>query len=165
MDEIVTRAETYISKYRHRTFKFEAATKSMVSLAGHAVATLSEQLRQSNMDAKILCNTKTGHTAHMISKYRPNVPIVAMTPNLKVARQLCLVWGVRALYSESLKGDSEEEQVLLAVNKAWEKGYMKDTDKVITVSPSNVVPQLGTIVGIYSVGDILPRAAPEPVDE
>src|SRR5271157_2169068 len=162
MDEIVTRAETYIAKYRQRTSKHLYALKSMVEAAGHAVATLSEELRHSNMDAKILCNTKTGHTARMISKYRPNVPILAMTPDLKVARQLCLVWGVRALFNESLKGNSEEEQVLLAVNKAWEKGYMKDTDKVITVSPSNIVPQLGTIVGIYSVGDILPRPAPNP---
>lgn len=30
----------------------------------------------------------------MVAKYRPKAPIIAATPNLEVARQLCLVWGV-----------------------------------------------------------------------
>jgi pyruvate kinase len=30
----------------------------------------------------------------MVSRYRPEVPILAMTPSEKVVRQLALVWGV-----------------------------------------------------------------------
>lgn len=165
MDEIVTRAENYLAEYRHRVPKYEKGSKPMIEAAGHAVSMLSEELRHSNMDPKILCLTKMGLTARMISKYRPNVPILAATANLKTARQLCIVWGVRPLFYETLAGKSEEEQVLLAVNKARDIGYMKETDKVITVSPSTMVPTLGTIIGIYSVGDILPRSAEMPEGE
>ncbi len=42
----------------------------------------------------ILTSTESGSTARMVSKYRPNAPIVAATPNPRVAAKLALVWGV-----------------------------------------------------------------------
>ncbi len=42
----------------------------------------------------IVAATESGHTARMISKYRPHADIVAVTPHEYVARQLQLVWGV-----------------------------------------------------------------------
>ena len=38
--------------------------------------------------------TESGHTARMVSKYRPKAPIVAVTNHEKVRNQLSLVWGV-----------------------------------------------------------------------
>lgn len=42
----------------------------------------------------IVTPTETGFTARMVSKYRPKVPIVAVTTNASVLGGLCLVWGV-----------------------------------------------------------------------
>ena len=42
----------------------------------------------------IVAFTESGFTALLISKYRPSVPIYAVTPFLPVFRRLCLFWGV-----------------------------------------------------------------------
>jgi pyruvate kinase len=47
--------------------------------------------------AAILCSTQSGATARLVSKYRPRIPIVALTPHRYVARQLALVWGVHPI--------------------------------------------------------------------
>ena len=42
----------------------------------------------------IITPTVSGHTARMISKYRPKAPIIAVTSNENVVRSLALTWGV-----------------------------------------------------------------------
>lgn len=50
------------------------------------------------MDARaIACVTHTGRSARSISKYRPKVPIFAITDSEITQRRLSLVWGVQAL--------------------------------------------------------------------
>jgi len=45
----------------------------------------------------IMVFTLSGNTAKIISKYRPRARIIALTPNLSVARGLLLYWGVKAV--------------------------------------------------------------------
>jgi pyruvate kinase len=42
----------------------------------------------------IVAFTQSGHTAQLVSRQRPVVPIYAFTPDDEVYRRLCLVWGV-----------------------------------------------------------------------
>jgi len=42
----------------------------------------------------IVANTRTGITAHRVSKYRSSVPIIALTYNTPVMNRLSLLWGV-----------------------------------------------------------------------
>jgi pyruvate kinase len=49
----------------------------------------------------IVAYTNSGATARYISKYHPPVPVVAMTPNEKISRQLALSWGVWPIVVES----------------------------------------------------------------
>ncbi len=46
--------------------------------------------------AAIVAFTSSGSTARRVSKYRPQAPILAITPNRSTQRQLSLSWGVRA---------------------------------------------------------------------
>ena len=46
--------------------------------------------------AAIVAFTSSGSTARRVSKYRPQVPILAITPNKATQRQLSLSWGIRA---------------------------------------------------------------------
>jgi len=45
----------------------------------------------------IVVYTTSGTTARLLSDYRPRTPILAFVPSLKEQRQLCFVWGVRAI--------------------------------------------------------------------
>ena len=58
-----------------------------------AVSTIASQLNA----AAILPLTKSGATAHNVSKFRPAAPILAITSEIEVARKLQLVWGVTPL--------------------------------------------------------------------
>ena len=53
------------------------------------------------IDAKaIACTTHTGRAARALAKYRPHVPIIALTDVQVVRRQLALVWGVEGIQIE-----------------------------------------------------------------
>jgi len=48
--------------------------------------------------AAIVCLSESGYTARKAAKFRPAVPIVAVTPNDSVRRRLAVSWGVEARY-------------------------------------------------------------------
>lgn len=56
-------------------------------------ATVNHLAKQLKAKA-IVAVTNSGYTAQIISRFRPETKILAMTENLEVARQLALVWGV-----------------------------------------------------------------------
>jgi pyruvate kinase len=56
--------------------------------------------------------TESGRTAINISYGRPNASIIAMTPNVRTARRMNLVWGVRAILIEDLYNFSQMIQVV-----------------------------------------------------
>lgn len=43
----------------------------------------------------IVTYTTSGRTTFLVARERPNIPIVAITPDVKVAQQLSLVWGAK----------------------------------------------------------------------
>ncbi len=48
------------------------------------------------IDAKfIVVFTQTGFTARLMSKFRPQQPIIALTPSSWVARRMNILWGVQ----------------------------------------------------------------------
>lgn len=71
----------------------------------------------------IITATQSGHTAKMVSKYRPQCPIIAVTPNEIVARKLALNCGVVPLLTETF--NSTDELIDKSVNKSLEEGYVK----------------------------------------
>jgi len=79
--------------------------------------------------AAIITPTISGHTAQVISKYRPGCPIIAVTPSPVVQRQLALYWGVRPLLSR--RTDSTDETIAAAVRAAQEQGMVKRGDVVV----------------------------------
>jgi len=82
------------------------------------------------VDAKlIVTSTWSGYTARQIARERPRRPIVALTPNENVARQLALVWGVTSLRVEAYEG---ADGILGIVSVALtEAGYAKVGDLVV----------------------------------
>jgi pyruvate kinase len=50
--------------------------------------------------AAIVTPTRTGKTARRVSKYRPPLPIVALTSHVDVEKQLLLSWGVQTVRRE-----------------------------------------------------------------
>jgi pyruvate kinase len=65
--------------------------------------TLSARRIAQVLDCKLaVAYTKTGSTARRLSRDRPHCPIIAATPDAKVARQLTLHWGVQPVVTEDI---------------------------------------------------------------
>lgn len=93
----------------------------------------------------ILSFTKTGSTGRNVSKYRPNIPILAVTPHVDVARQLQMVWGVEPLLVLNLPSIDETLQASLSV--AQEKGLVEEGDLVVITA--------GTLQGVAGSTDFI----------
>lgn len=79
------------------------AVQSPSQAIGTAVTAICRALP---VDA-ILVFTQSGYTARMLSHYRPEVPIIALTPNDRVYRQMALLWGVTPIKSPYYSGSRE----------------------------------------------------------
>jgi len=80
----------------------------------------------------VVAASESGYTARKTAKFRPQVPIVATTPNDRIRRQLALVWGVipRQLeYQDSVETILEGSVQAALDSKAAESG-----DTVVAVS-------------------------------
>ncbi len=106
----------------------------------------------------IIAPTKSGHTAQMISKYRPEQSIIAVTPDVTAARQLLLSWGVSPLIS-GLAGTSDE-MIRNAVKAALDAGAVNMFDRVVVAAgiPLSSPIVLNTI-RVLLVGNVLARAS------
>ena len=77
----------------------------------------------------ILAATTSGHTARVISRFRPACPIVALTTSEKVRRQLAISWGVQPLLYGSV--DSTDRLFSLCVETARKEGVAAPGDTVV----------------------------------
>lgn len=75
----------------------------ITSAIAHATCTTAMELNA----AAIITVSNSGRTARMVSKYRPDVPIIGCSVNPHVCRQLSLSWGVTPVLVE-LKETSDE---------------------------------------------------------
>ena len=57
--------------------------------------------------AAIVTYTRSGSTAHLVSRERPNITILALTAEEATARQLSIVWGVYCVRARELESFSD----------------------------------------------------------
>jgi pyruvate kinase len=87
----------------------------------------------------IICATRSGATARAIARFRPDVPIFAVSPLERTARQLALSWGVTPL--ASALHTSTDEIVWFAVEAAVQQGLVKPGDVVAVLAGSPDDPE------------------------
>ena len=114
---------------------------SIPNAISQAVGRIASQLNA----AAIMTLTKSGATARNVSKYRPQTPILAITPHVNVARQLQLVWGVRPLLVLDLPSTTQTFQAAMGV--AQEKHLLQDGDLVVLTA--------GTLQGVSGSTDLI----------
>ncbi len=115
--------------------------QSITNAISSAVSHIAQELNA----AAIMSLTKTGSTARNVSKFRPQIPILAVTPHVDVARQLQLVWGVKTLLVLDLASATQTFQS--AVNVAQENNLLKDGDLVVMTA--------GTLQGVAGSTDLI----------
>ena len=80
----------------------------------------------------IVTVTASGYTARRIARQRPLQPVVALTPNAQVLRQLALVWGVAPLSVPPFDG---ADAMLESVSRSLlDVGYASHGDVVVVAA-------------------------------
>ncbi len=79
--------------------------------------------------AAILCYTATGSTALRAARQRPLQPVLALTPAIRTARRLALVWGLRCYLTEDPK--HVDDMVDKAVATALKSGFAEPGQQII----------------------------------
>lgn len=113
----------------------------------------------------IITATMTGNTARRVSKYRPQQPIIAVTPYDTVARKLSIVWGVYPILTDSM--ESADEIIEESVEQSLCSGYVKKGELVVIAAgvPAGFTGTTN-MVKVHIVGDILVKGigmGPDPV--
>lgn len=102
MASIVTRAEENRGRWGKTIDEQDLAVKSDAV----SITKAARSLAADRNVAAIIVFTQTGRTARLMSKARPDVPILAFTPELKTYHQMALYWGVTPLlvpYADTLE--------------------------------------------------------------
>jgi len=93
-----------------------------------AIARATVEIAMELKVSAIITSTVSGHTARMVARYRPGVPVLAATPDPAVCRQMALVWGVAPLLVPEYT--STDEMIAYTTRAACEAGLVKPGDRV-----------------------------------
>lgn len=131
-------AVTTMATICHRTDREVGARIDRKSI-GRSATTITEAVCMSAVEASenlkapvIVVATEHGSSPRAIRKYFPSAHILALTPNIKTARQLCLVRGVIPKLVERI--NSTDEFFETGKKLALESGLAKKGDTIVMVN-------------------------------
>jgi pyruvate kinase len=146
-DAVMLSAETSIGKYPSQAVKmmadiarvtekklpFEQIPGERGSQLGHQTDELISysacQTAHWLKATTIVAFTQSGRTAMRVSKYRPGVPVLALTTSKTVSGKLLLYWGVRPYLISDVT--SVDEIFTLGATLAEELGYTRPGESII----------------------------------
>ena len=122
MSKILANAEGHIEYIQNIE---EFAIKNTSEALSHSAATLAKDL---NASAIVVC-TRTGGTARMVSRFRPNINIIGITTDEHAYRQLALSWGVWPALTDEYT--SIDILFYFAKETAKKSGLVKKGDTIV----------------------------------
>jgi len=149
MDSIVQRAEQNSHKWGKTSFEthFSQLSDSV------SITRAAKELANDRNVVAIVVFTQSGKTARLMSKARPDVPILAFTPEPLTFQQMGLYWGVNPLlvpYADTLETMIKHVETAIATATNLERGQ-----QVILISgfPVGAFRQPNLAL-LYTLGDM-----------
>lgn len=128
MNRIAIRTEEDIDYVKRFMALHRKSDIDVTEAISHATCTTAHDLK-----AKVIITvSKSGKTARMVSKYRPDCDIIACTVEESVSRQLNLSWGVTPILIKEEKDTFELFDH--AVEKVKELGYLSEGDLTVVTA-------------------------------
>lgn len=94
--------------------------------------------------------TQSGNTARHVSKYRPSIPVFALSSDLDTIRQLSISRGVSPLFVEPSR--NIDDMFNQAINISLKEGNLRVGDKIIITAGTLVnVPGTTNLIKVYQV--------------
>ncbi|MGH8565099.1 MAG: pyruvate kinase [Gammaproteobacteria bacterium] len=128
MAELALRAEAHLREYGYLQKILPHPSDVVTEAVSQASVAMARQLAA----AAIFSLTETGFTSRLVSKHRPDCPILAITASPRVARKLAMNWGVLPLLCAGEGND--EAKIAFAIGQAASLGYLRAGDIVVATS-------------------------------
>jgi len=146
MDRIIKSAE---QDDHYKLIKFQVATKNLETDAD-AITAAAKQVAQTLNAAAIVTFTTTGSTTLRAARERPDVYILGLTPDVKIARRLTLVCGVHSVKTSYFQ--DFDDVVQSAIEVAKKEGFAIDGQRlVITAGVPFATPGSTNVLRIVDV--------------
>lgn len=135
----------------------ETSRPLMGTNTSNAITVAAREVSERTDVKAICCFTHRGTTAILTSRERPKVPIIALTPELRIARRLALNWGLHCIITE--KVNRFKQAVIKAIRAAKREGFASSDDKIIITAgvPFNI-PGTTNILRVAPVDERLIHA-------
>ena len=124
-------AEEVESEDGYRTI-MQAQHAEPEATGADAISAAARQIADTLDLSAIICWTFSGSTALRVARERPQVPIVAISPNLPAARKLSVAWGVHCVVADDAR--DQDDMVERACRLAFRDGFAKAGRRVIIVA-------------------------------
>ena len=133
VEAVKTQARICEAAERELTYKVSVSNAkhhvpAVAGVIARATCNAAEELEAS----AVIASTQSGATARRISQCRPLCPVVAVTPNERVAKQLAFSWGVLPVVADEFK--STDEMLENSVEIAKKAGVVKAGDTVVVAA-------------------------------
>lgn len=152
MDKIAVRTERALGFEELLGRKEISPARTVTDAISHATCTTALDLGAT----AIITSTKSGHTARMVSKYRPKARIIAVTPKMDVVRKMMLIWGVMPLLVTETR--NTDDMIAAAIESALSAELIKCGDLVVITAGIPVgVPGTTNLLKVHIVGDVVAR--------
>ena len=150
MARIAEQAESSIDYWERLLSTKYDINRSVTNAISHSTCTSAQEL-----EAKaIITVSHSGHTARMVSRFRPACPIIATTVNERVWRQLSLSWGILPYIVDV--ASTTDELFDMGVEKALESNIVKNGDLVVITAGIPIgVSGTTNIMKVHIVGKVL----------
>ncbi len=122
-------------------------TRSLTEAIGQAACRVAENVGA----AAILAFTQTGSTAALVAKYRPPMPVYAVTPTLAVRRRMALYAGVRSIRVD-IEGDTEAQ--IRSVDAAVIDAGVLNKGDIVVITMGSPLSDSGTtnLLKVHQLG-------------
>lgn len=126
MSQIVEESEAHLDYNAYRQRKVSEANTHNIS---NAVCYSSVSTAQNLGAEVIIAPSISGFTTRMLSKWRPSVRIIGLSPSASAVRQMQIYWGVTAFHAK--RADSTDLLIESSLEILKEKGIVKEGDLAI----------------------------------
>ncbi|MBC7906195.1 MAG: pyruvate kinase, partial [Rhodospirillaceae bacterium] len=125
MDRIISRVE----KDENYRLIMDTSRSAPENTTRDAISAAARQVAQTLNCAAVVTFTSSGSTTLRAARERPDQPIINLTSNIEVARQLALVWGVHSVQTAEVRGFNE--MVVKACKAAQRENFAKVGDRIV----------------------------------
>ncbi|MGE0197810.1 MAG: pyruvate kinase [Simkaniaceae bacterium] len=144
--------------FHYEDFFYNDAARQVFNDISSSVALAAVKTAYSAHGKALVALTTSGFTARIMARFRPRMPIIAVTPNENTYHQLAFIWGTVPVHAKvgNVKEGVQRASCYMLTNKLVRYGDLM----VITSGTPFGITGTTNVMLVDNIGDVLVRGLP-----